>query len=189
MAGLALETGLRPADRVAAEVDPRATYLVMAALVAATAAAHWWGLRKPWPGTHAHNAQQGQAHGHEATPPFCAGEFRLLVAAMALGGFCVHAVAVNLVPLLLENGLSLRAAATVMAVGGVGQVGPPLRRGVMMAVLRVVPGSPSGSWPCPRSHSPRSIHRGSSLRSSPSPAAWRGMFTLVQVIRLVSDRW
>ena len=45
----------------------RATYLVMAALVVATAAAHWWGLRKPWPGTHAETAHQGQAHADEAT--------------------------------------------------------------------------------------------------------------------------
>ena len=44
----------------------RATYLVMAALVAATAAAHWWGLRKPWPGTHTQIAQQGRARGDEA---------------------------------------------------------------------------------------------------------------------------
>ena len=94
----------------------------MAALVAATAAAHWWGLRKPWPGLTRRTPSQDQAPTDEATQPFRAGDFRILVAAMALGGFCVHAVVVNLVPLLLENGLSLRAAATVMAVGGVGQV-------------------------------------------------------------------
>ena len=153
----------------------RATYLVMAALVAATAAAHWWGLRKPWPGTHVQIARKDQAPWDEATQPFRAGEFRLLVAAMALGGFCVHAVVVNLVPLLLENGLSLGAAATVMAVGGVGQVAADSSTGVSAPspVLRLERGSPSGSWPCPRSRSPRSIHRGSSWRSSPSPAAWR----------------
>ena len=32
-------------------LDWRATYLVMAALVGATAAAHWWGLRTQWPGS------------------------------------------------------------------------------------------------------------------------------------------
>ena len=64
------------------------------------------------------------APAHRTTQPstFRPGDFRLLVAAMALAGFCVPAVVVNLVPLLLENGLSLRTAATVMGVGGIGQV-------------------------------------------------------------------
>ena len=99
----------------------RTTYLVMAALVGATAVAHWWGLasrglsrRRAWPRTWRRRPRWRSRS--------ASGDFRILVAAMALGGFCVHAVVVNLVPLLLENGLGLRAAASVMAVGGVGQV-------------------------------------------------------------------
>jgi MFS family permease len=169
----------------------RATYLVMAALVAATAAAHWWGLRTPWPGTHAHHAQQGHPHGAGATQPFLTGEFRLLVAAMALGGFCVHAVVVNLVPLLLENGLSLGAAATVMAVGGVGQVCGRL----FYARLSTITGPASRAWVT------LGLVAVSTVAFAEIPPPWvvvavvsfaggtaRGMFTLVQATA-VSDRW
>ena len=168
----------------------RATYLVMAALVAATAAAHWWGLRKPWPGTHVQIVRQDQAHG-EASQPFRAGEFRLLVAAMALGGFCVHAVVVNLVPVLLENGLSLSAAATVMAVGGVGQVtgrlfygrlssatGPASRAWVTLGLVAV------STVAFAEIHSPWALVAVVSFAGGMA----RGMFTLVQATA-VSDRW
>ena len=170
----------------------RTTYLVMAALVAATAAAHWWGLRKPWP-RHARSTtpSQDQAHGDEATQPFRAGEFRLLVAAMALGGFCVHAVVVNLVPLLLENGLSLRAAATVMAVGGVGQVtgrlfygrlstitGPAARAWITLGLVAV------STVAFAEIHSPWVLVAVVSFAGGMA----RGMFTLVQATA-VSDRW
>jgi MFS family permease len=169
----------------------RATYLVMAALVAATAAAHWWGLRKPWPGTHAQIARQGRAPGDETTQSFRAGEFRLLVAAMALGGFCVHAVVVNLVPLLLENGLSLGAAATVMAVGGVGQVSGRLFYGR----LTTLTGPASRAWVTlglvavstvafAEIHSPWVLVAAVSFAGGTA----RGMFTLVQATA-VSDRW
>lgn len=169
----------------------RATYLVMAAIVAATAAAHWWGLRKPWPGTHVHHAQHGRARRDESTQPFRAGEFRLLVAAMALGGFCVHAVVVNLVPLLLENGLSLGAAATVMAVGGVGQVCGRLFYGR----LSTVTGPASRAWVT------LGLVAVSTVAFAEIPSPWalvagvafaggmaRGTFTLVQATA-VSDRW
>ena len=86
----------------------RTAYLVMAALVGATAVAHYWGLRKPWLVSQT-NVVQDLAPTAEVAQPFHAGDFRISVAAMALGGFCVHAVVVNLVPLLLENGLGLRS--------------------------------------------------------------------------------
>ena len=169
----------------------RATYLVMAAFVAATAAAHWWGLRKPWPGTHTQIAGQRQARGDEAPQPFRAGEFRLLVAAMALGGFCVHAVVVNLVPLLLENGLGLGAAAVVMAVGGVGQVTGRLFYGRLNAMT----GPASSAWltlglVAVSTVAFAEIHSLWVLVAVVSFAGGmaRGMFTLVQATA-VSDRW
>jgi predicted MFS family arabinose efflux permease len=61
-------------------------------------------------------------------------EFLLLVAAMTLGGFCVYAVVVNLVPLLNQNGISTTQAAVALGIGGAGQVagrvfyGPVLTR-------------------------------------------------------------
>jgi MFS family permease len=172
-------------------LDWRATYLVMAALVAATAAAHWWGLRKPWPGTQTQIAGQGQAREDEAPQPFRTCEFRLLVAAMALGGFCVHAVVVNLVPLLLENGLSLGTAATVMAVGGVGQVAGRLFYGRLDAIT----GPASRAWVT------LGLVAVSTVAFAEIRSPWvlvavvsfvggtaRGMFTLVQATA-VSDRW
>jgi len=169
----------------------RATYLVMAALVAATAAAHGWGLRKPWPGAHAQTARQGHASPEGAPQRFRAGEFRLLVAAMALGGFCVHAVVVNLVSLLRENGLSLGTAATVMAVGGVGQVtgrlfygrlgtitGPASRAWVTLGLVAV------STVAFAEIHSPWALVAVVSFAGGMA----RGMFTLVQATA-VSDRW
>ena len=163
----------------------------MAALVAATAAAHWWGLRKPWPGPHAQATARTKRRRTRRTQPFRAGEFRLLVIAMALGGFCVHAVVVNLVPLLLENGLSLGAAATVMAVGGVGQVTGRLFYGR----LSTITGPASRAWVTlglvavstvafAEIHSPWVLVAVVSFAGGMA----RGMFTLVQATA-VSDRW
>jgi MFS family permease len=124
-------------------------------------------------------------------PPFRAGDFRMLVAAMALGGFCVHAVVVNLVPLLLENGLSLEAAATVMAVGGVGQVSGRVCYGRLSGLA-----GPAGrAWLTLGLVAVATI----AFAETPSPLALvavvsfaggmaRGMFTLVQATA-VSDRW
>jgi len=169
----------------------RVTYVVMAALVGLTAATHWWGLRTPWPGARASAASEDHAAVVEVSQPFRATDFRVLVAAMALGGFCVHAVVVNLVPLLLENGLSLRAAATVMAVGGVGQVTGRLFYGRLSAVA----GPAARAWLTLGLVSLSTM----AFAETPSPFALvaivsfaggmaRGMFTLVQATA-ISDRW
>ena len=168
----------------------RTTYLIMAALVGATAAAHWWGLLKPWPVPQA-SVVQDPAHTAEVTQPFGTNDFRILVAAMALGGFCVHAVVVNLVPLLLENGLNLHAAATVMAVGGVGQVtgrifysrlngltGPAARAWFTLGLVAV------STMAFAATHSPFVLVAVVSFAGGMA----RGMFTLVQATA-VSDRW
>ena len=167
----------------------RATYLVMAALVGATAALHWWGLRLPWPGREAGPVARLQPSADTAR--FRSREFRLLVAAMALGGFCVHAVVVNLVPLLVESGLTLQAAATVMAVGGLGQVTGRLFYGRLDAVT-----GPAGrAWltlglvavatvAFAEVHSPVALVAVISFAGGVA----RGMFTLVQATA-VSDRW
>ena len=147
----------------------------MAALVAATAAAHWWGLRKPWPGTHVQIARQGQAHGrgHSAvprrrvpTPGRRHGTGRLLRARRrGQPGPAVAGERAEPGRGGHRHGRGRRRA---------GHRSPLLRAPQHRSpVLRLERGSPSGSWPCPRSRSPRSIHRGSWWRSSPSPAAWR----------------
>ena len=107
-------------------LDPlgwRGTYAVLACFVAATAIAHWAGLRAPWPGRR-HAGTNGQRHGigHQPGATFRRADFWLLVAGMALAGFAVSAVVVNLVPLLTEHGLTVRTAALLLGVGGIGQV-------------------------------------------------------------------
>ncbi len=169
----------------------RTTYVIMGALVATTAVAHGWGLQRPWPATFPETTRDGRAHPSEWTQPFRVGDFRLLVAAMALGGFCVHAVVVNLVPLLLENGLSLGAAAAVMAVGGVGQVSGRILYGWFSAMTR----------PAARSRLTLTLVAATTVVLSEVHSPWllvaavsfiggiaRGMFTLVQATA-ISDRW
>ena len=169
----------------------RTTYLVMAALVAATAAAHWWGLRKRGPVRTWRPPARTRGSRTRRTSRSAAVDFRLLVAAMALGGFCVHAVVVNLVPLLLENGLSLGAAATVMAVGGIGQVSGRLFYGRLSAIT----GPASRAWVT------LGLVAVSTVAFAEVRSPWvlvavvsfaggmaRGMFTLVQATA-VSDRW
>jgi MFS family permease len=167
----------------------RTTYLVMAALVAATAAAHWWGLSKPWPGSLAATRRDDPTPA--GTPPFRVGDFRLLVAAMALGGFCVHALVINLVPLLLENGLGLGAAAAVMAVGGVGQVSGRFLYGrVSRMIGTAARGRLTLALVAASAVAFAEIHSPWLLVAAVSMAGGmaRGMFTLVQATA-ISDRW
>ncbi|MCE6995492.1 MFS transporter [Saccharothrix sp. S26] len=100
---------------IAVHLDWRATYLVLAAVLAVTTIpAHVFGLRLPWP-----------PHGHETaqTPDAIARSrpFFVLVVALSLGAFAVYAVVVTLVPLLTERGLSTTAA-WALGLGGIGQV-------------------------------------------------------------------
>jgi MFS family permease len=101
---------------LAEHLDWRATYLVLAAVLAVvTVPAHVFGLRRPWP-----------PHEHETThaPDAIARSrpFVVLVVALSLGAFAVYAVVVALVPLLAERGLSTTTAAWALGLGGVGQV-------------------------------------------------------------------
>lgn len=103
----------------------RQAYLVLlVGLVLITVPLHWWGLDQPWRTSHA------TTHAHTtATPP--TGQvaviarstpFVLLTLANALTGLAVFAVIINLVPMLVEQGLSRNLAALALGLGGVGQV-------------------------------------------------------------------
>lgn len=63
------------------------------------------------------------------------GDFVMLVVTMTLAGFCVFAVVINLVPLLIENGLTTSLAAIALGVGGVGQVAGRLFYGPVVTRL------------------------------------------------------
>ncbi|WP_445257023.1 MFS transporter [Nocardioides aurantiacus] len=114
----------------------RGAYLVLlVGLVLITAPLHWWGLNHPWRSAH-HSHQDGDgaeggqlggletraARRAEARAVTRSRPFLALAAANALTSLAVFAVLVNLVPMLVEQGLSRNTAAVALGLGGVGQV-------------------------------------------------------------------
>lgn len=98
----------------------RNTCVVLACLLALiTIPAHWLGLRAPWTPHLSDDRRPGKAPTRTVwrTRPFL-----VLLAAMSAGAVCVYAVVINLVPLLMERGLSSYQAAVALGLGGVGQV-------------------------------------------------------------------
>ena len=94
---------------------------------------HWWGLHRPWrPHEDPHSFQSASATVHVGTPHATSRPevrsisrsrpFLLLTAAMALTSLSVFAVVINLVPMLVEQGMSRNLAALALGLGGVGQV-------------------------------------------------------------------
>ena len=109
----------------------RGAYLVLlAGLVAITVPLHWWGLNHPWnPATAARGVATEAAavppgRYHRATPIAVTRTlpFVLLTLANALTALAVFAVLINLVPMLVEQGMSRNLAAVALGLGGVGQV-------------------------------------------------------------------
>lgn len=123
------------------QLDWRQTYLVLAAILCLTIPVHWWGLRSRW--TVAPPVAPSPAAGShgEATVTRSSvvrqPEFVLLAAAFTLAGFSVHAVVINLVPLLTENGLTTGEAAVALGIGGAGQVAGRLVYAPLLARLPV----------------------------------------------------
>ncbi len=106
----------------------RQAYLVLlAGLALITVPLHWWGLDHPWrsanvaaePGSETEPVTDDRAQVAEvarSTP------FLLLTVANALVSLSAFAVLINLVPMLIEQGMSRNAAALALGLGGVGQV-------------------------------------------------------------------
>jgi MFS family permease len=168
----------------------RATYVCLAVLLVSTIPLHWFGLRAPWTPLAGHQDGSG-LHDPARRRVVHQPEFMLLVAAMTLGGFCVYAVVVNLVPLLSQHGLSTTAAAVALGVGGAGQVagrlfyGPVLTR--YSARIRTVGTLAAASL---TTLALAVVHHPVVLVCLLSFAAGtaRGIFTLIQATA-VSDRW
>ncbi|KRF20601.1 hypothetical protein ASG90_18685 [Nocardioides sp. Soil797] len=104
----------------------RQAYLVLlTGLVLVTVPLHWWGLKHPWRTTHPHEEvpapAQRTARADVAVIARSA-PFLLLTVANALTGLAVFAVVINLVPMLVEQGMSRNLAAVALGLGGVGQV-------------------------------------------------------------------
>ncbi|MGW5440779.1 MFS transporter [Nocardia asteroides] len=106
---------------LATSFDWRATYLILAAILAlVTIPGHWFGLRLAWPP----RPEEGPEHAHLSNPGTIARSraFITLAFALSVTGFASFAVVVTLVPLMTERGISTTTAALALGLGGLGQV-------------------------------------------------------------------
>lgn len=104
----------------------RQAYLVLlAGLVLITVPLHWWGLDRPWrtassrPESGAGEPTYAETQVEEALRSL---PFLLLTVANAMTALAVFAVVINMVPMLVEQGMSRNLAAVALGLGGVGQV-------------------------------------------------------------------
>ena len=104
----------------------RGAYLVLlVGLVVVTVPLHWWGLNHPWHHSPGAGGGGGRAAAHHRTPVRAVARsrpFLLLTLANALTSLAVFAVVINLVPMLVEQGMARNLAALALGLGGVGQV-------------------------------------------------------------------
>ena len=100
----------------------RTAYLVLLAVVVlATLPLHWWGLDRPWrPHGHEPAAEPAETVVGPGSVPRSRA-FVVLTVANGLTALAVFAVVVNLVPMLVEQGMSPWLASVVLGLGGVGQ--------------------------------------------------------------------
>lgn len=115
---------------LSAHFDWRATYLVLAAILAVvTVPGHWLGLRLPWPP----RAVAEPGHAHLADPGRIGRSpvFLTLAIALSITAFASFAVVVTLVPLLTERDIDSGTAAVALGLGGVGQVASRLGYGAL----------------------------------------------------------
>lgn len=174
----------------------RDTYLVLAGVLLTTVPLHAWGLRPRWTSTSSRSRAASPDPDDELTGSVVAEDFdgrgfMLLVTAMAMAGFAVYAVVINLVPLLTSNGLTTGEAATALGVGGVGQVVGRLFYGPVLSRM----------GPTARAQ----VTVGGVVATTGALAVWqsplvlvcvltfasgtvRGIFTLIQATAVV-DRW
>ncbi|MDR7381138.1 MFS transporter [Promicromonospora iranensis] len=107
---------------LAAHLDWRQTYLVLAGILAViTIPGHLWGLRGTWPDPEPHDHTQPAEH-RDPGQVARSRAFVLLVVTFGLAAFTAYAVIINLVPLLTERGLTPGLAAVALGLGGAGQV-------------------------------------------------------------------
>ncbi|MQA10256.1 MAG: MFS transporter [Pseudonocardiaceae bacterium] len=119
-AGLASTVFAPLTAALSARLDWRATYLVLAGILAVvTIPGHWWGLRLPWPEQPVAEPRHRNAHPGRIARSRA---FVTLTVALSLAAFATFAVVINLVPLLAERGVDTGTAALALGLGGAGQV-------------------------------------------------------------------
>ncbi|WP_340557753.1 MFS transporter [Streptomyces sp. GSL17-111] len=119
LAGGLASTIFAPLTAALAEhVSWRATYLILAGIVAAvTVPTHFTALRAPWPPP----LPREPHHAVGATRAALSRPFRMLALSLTLSALATSAVVIALVPLFLERGYTTAQAAWALGLGGAGQ--------------------------------------------------------------------
>jgi len=170
-----------------AATDWRTTYVVLALVLGVvTIPLHWRGLDLPWAPAATASDGGGEPGGEARTQPFL-----ILLFTSTMAAFVVYAVVINLVPLLIERGLSATEAAIGLGIGGLGQVAGRLgyarlaantsavsRAAIVIAAISATTAmlavTPAEAWIL--------------FVVSVLVGVSRGLFTLVQATA-ISDRW
>ncbi|WP_405009813.1 MFS transporter [Kitasatospora sp. NBC_01539] len=107
---------------LADHLDWRATYLVLAAVLAVTTIPlHALTLRAPWPPAPRPDPRTGIAPEHAASSPARSRPFLLLAAALTLSAFAMYGTVFALVPLIIARGARPATAAWTLGLAGFGQ--------------------------------------------------------------------
>ncbi|MBB3667252.1 MFS transporter [Garicola koreensis] len=102
-------------------MDWRGVYTVLAVMLAVvTIPVHAVVLRRTWPA--AHNTEDPQGDADYSNRILRSGAYICMVLGLGLGSLAAFAGLINLVPMLIERGVSPTTAAWVLGVGGIGQV-------------------------------------------------------------------
>ncbi len=169
-------------------LDWRHTYLVLlTVLTFITIPTHWFGLRQPWIATH-HRSRDASS----APPPIWATRpFLLLALSTSAVAFSIYAVVINLVPLLVERGLTTGQAALALGLGGIGQVAGRLGYAAFAARVDVIARTVVVFAAVAVSTALLAVLPGPMLvlfAISMLVGVARGIYTLIQATA-VSDRW
>lgn len=104
----------------------REVYVILAAVLGlVTVPVHAVVLRRPWPSSPGgSSSSSGERFDDEdyARPILRSGPYLLMTVGFAAGSFAMFAAMINLVPMLVDRGVSSALAAWVLGLGGAGQV-------------------------------------------------------------------
>lgn len=121
--GLAATVFAPLTEAIAGTLDWRGVYLVLAAVLAVVnIPVHGVVLRRRWPDELRPAGEDQQADVQYARAVMRSRSFILMTVGLTLGGIAMFAAVINLVPMLIDRGISSTAAAWILALNGLGQV-------------------------------------------------------------------